>query len=122
MEKDRIVETLHCDNPECNSQILRKFVHFAKKKVMNISGLSKGALSKFLDLGYLNTYQDLYHLDQHRNEIIALEGFGEKSYEKLWSSIEARRWINISKEICVHWNMLQWSALTSPAYLALEKY
>lgn len=91
VEKDRIVETLHCDNPECDSQILRKFVHFAEKKVMNIRGLSKGVLSKFLDLGYLNTYQDLYHLDQHRNEIIALEGFGEKSYEKLWSSIESSR-------------------------------
>lgn len=91
VEKDRIVETLHCDNPECNSQILQKFVHFAEKKAMNIKGLSEGILSKFLELGYLKTYQDLYHLDQHRDEIVSMEGFGEKSYEKLWASIEHSR-------------------------------
>lgn len=91
VEKDRIVETLHCDNPECSSQVLRKFVHFAEKKAMNINGLSEGVLSRFLELGYLNTYQDLYHLDKHRDEIVALEGFGEKSYEKLCASIETSR-------------------------------
>lgn len=91
VEKDRIVETLHCDNPECNSQILQKFVHFAEKKAMNIKGLSEAILSKFLELGYLKTYQDLYHLDQYRDGIVSLEGFGDKSYEKLWSAIQESR-------------------------------
>ena len=91
VEKDRIVETLHCDNPECSRQVLRKFVHFAEKKAMNIKGLSDGALSKLLQLGYIKSYQDLYHLDRYRNEIVALEGFGKKSFDKLWSSIEGSR-------------------------------
>lgn len=90
-DKGRIVETLHCDNPECSSQILRKFVHFAEKKAMNIKGLSENTLQKFLELGYLKNYQDIYHLDEHRDEIVVLEGFGEKSYEKLWASIEESR-------------------------------
>lgn len=91
VEKGRMVETLHCDNPECDSQILKKFVHFAEKKAMDIKGLSENTLLKFLELGYLKTYQDIYHLDEHRNEIVALEGLGERSYEKLWSSIEESR-------------------------------
>lgn len=89
--KGRIVETLHCDNPDCGSRILKKFVHFAEKKAMNITGLSEATLEKFIDLGYLKTYQDLYHLDRYRDEIIALEGFGEKSYERLQAAIEASR-------------------------------
>ena len=89
--KGRIVETLHCDNPDCGSRILQKFVHFAEKKAMNITGLSEATLEKFIDLGYLKTYQDLYHLDRYRDEIIALEGFGEKSYERLQAAITASR-------------------------------
>lgn len=87
----RIVETLHCDNPQCDSQIVRKFVHFSCKKAMNIEGLSEATLEKFLNLGYLNSFQDLYHLDTHREEIIALDGYGEKSFERLWTSITNSR-------------------------------
>ena len=83
----RIIKTLHCDNPNCNSQIVRKFVHFVSKKAMNIEGLSLATLEKFLNLGYLQLFQDLYHLDDHRNEIIALEGFGEKSFNRLQEAI-----------------------------------
>lgn len=87
----RIVETVHCDNPACDSQILRKFVHFASKKAMNIEGLSEATLGRFLELGYLESFMDLYHLNQHREEILALDGFGEKSYERLWDSITRSR-------------------------------
>ena len=87
----RIVETVHCDNPACDSQILRKFVHFTGKKAMNIEGLSEATLGRFLELGYLESFLDLYHLDQNREEILALDGFGEKSYERLWDSITRSR-------------------------------
>ena len=90
-DKGRMVETLHCDNPECGSRILHKFVHFAEKKAMNIRGLSEATLDQLIQLGALKTYQDLYHLDRYRNEIIALEGFGEKSYENLIASINESR-------------------------------
>ena len=87
----RTVETLHCDNPQCDSQITRRFVHFASKKAMNIEGLSEATLEKFLNLGYLHSFQDIYHLEEHREEIVALDGYGEKSFDRLWESINASR-------------------------------
>lgn len=90
-DKGRIVETLHCDNPECGSRVLQRFVHFAEKKAMNIRGLSEATLDQLIQLGALKTYQDLYHLDRYRDEIIAPEGFGEKSYENLIASINESR-------------------------------
>ena len=90
-DKGRIVETLHCDNPECGSRVLQRFVHFAEKKAMNIRGLSEATLDQLIQLGALKTYQDLYHLDRYRDEIIEMEGFGEKSYENLIASINESR-------------------------------
>lgn len=91
-EKGRLVETLHCDNHGCWSRILHKFVHFAEKKAMDIKGISEATLRQLIPLCSLNTYQDLYHLDRYREQIITLEGFGEKSYENLAASInESRR-------------------------------
>ncbi len=87
----KLIETLHCDNPLCDSQIVRKFVHFTAKKAMNIEGLSLATLEKFLELGFLHSFQDLYHLEHHREEIIALDGFGEKSFERLQMAIDASR-------------------------------
>lgn len=90
-DKGRIVETLHCDNPECGDRVLQRFVHFAEKKAMNIRGLSEATLDQLIRLGALKGYQDLYHLDRYREEITALEGFGEKSYEKMIASIDESR-------------------------------
>ncbi len=85
------VATLHCDNPDCDNQTLRKFVHFVGKKAMDISGISEAILDKFISMGFLTTYQDLYHLDKYRNQIIRMEGFGIKSYEKLQGAINSSR-------------------------------
>lgn len=90
-EKGKKIETLHCDNPGCESQILRKFVHFAEKKAMDIEGLSEAILGRFLSLGWISCFQDLYYLRQYRKKIIHMEGFGEKSYEKLIKAIEDSR-------------------------------
>lgn len=90
-EKGRIIETVHCSNPSCESQQLKKFVHFVGKKAMNIEGLSEATLEKFLNLGYLQSFHDIYHLDRHREEIVRLEGFGEKSFERLWNAIQTSR-------------------------------
>ena len=85
------VATLHCDNPDCGNQTLRKFVHFVGKKAMDISGLSEATLDRFISAGFLTTYQDLYHLDRYRHQIIGIEGFGIKSYANLQRSINASR-------------------------------
>ncbi len=91
VEKDRIVETLHCDNPECADRILQQFVHFTEKKAMNIKGISEATLARLIELGYLKNFHDLYHLERYREEIIALEGFGVKSYEKMQAAINESR-------------------------------
>ena len=84
-------EFLYCMNPDCSDQFLRQLIHFVGKKAMDIDGLSKASLEKFMDEGWLGTCADIYHLNEHQDEIIALDGFGLKSYEKLWAAIEASR-------------------------------
>lgn len=79
------------DNPNCDSQIRKRFTHFVGKKAMNIEGLSETTLEKFLTLGYLQTFPDIYHLNEHQEEILQLEGFGKKSFERLWNSITSSR-------------------------------
>lgn len=90
-DKGRIIKTLHCDNPECGSRILQRFVHFTEKKAMNIRGISEATLDQLIQIGALKSYQDLYHLDRYRDQITALEGFGEKSYENMICSINNSR-------------------------------
>ncbi len=87
----RTVETLHCDNQDCRNQLLRKLAHFAGKKAMDISGISEAVIDRFIEKGFLHTCQDFYHLDRYRDEIICMEGFGERSYEKMRESIERSR-------------------------------
>lgn len=86
-----MIETLHCDNPECSSQILHRFIHFAGKKAMDISGISEATIERFIEKGFLKTYHDFYHLDRYRNEIVQMDGFGEKSYKKIMDSVEKSR-------------------------------
>ena len=83
--------TVHCKNENCDTRRLRKFVHFVSQKAMNIEGLSEGTLEKLIGRGWVHTYMDLYKLDQHRQAIIAMDGFGEKSWQKLWDAIQKSR-------------------------------
>ncbi len=87
----RTIETLHCYNPDCRNQLLWKMVHFAGKKAMDISGISEAVIYRLMEKGFLHTYQDFYHLDSYREEIICMEGFGERSYEKMQESIKKSR-------------------------------
>lgn len=87
----KIIETVHCDNPDCETQTVRKFEHFVSKKAMNIEGLSRSTLERFLGMGVIKSFQDIYHLKQHRGKIIHMDGFGEKSFARLWNAIESSR-------------------------------
>lgn len=98
-DKGRLIETLHCDNPECSSRILHKFIHFAEKKAMDISGISEATIEKFIEKGFLKTFHDFYHLDRYRDEIVQMEGFGEKSYEKMVRSVEKSRNTTFAKYV-----------------------
>ena len=87
----KLTKTLFCHNPHCASQNLRKFVHFVSKKAMDIEGLSEATLEQFIARGWLQDFTDIYRLDQHREEIIRMDGFGEKSWQRLWNAIEKSR-------------------------------
>lgn len=89
--KDRTAKTLFCDNPDCDMQHLRRFVHFVSKKAMDMEGLSEATLERFIGRGWLHRFPDLYRLDEHRAEIMAMDGFGEKSWQRLWDAVERSR-------------------------------
>ncbi|MDD4509499.1 MAG: NAD-dependent DNA ligase LigA [Oscillospiraceae bacterium] len=84
-------KTLFCDNPDCGMRHLRRFVHFVGKKAMNIDGISEATLEQFIGRGWLHTFMDVYRLDKHQNEIVRMNGFGEKSWQRLWNAIQHSR-------------------------------
>lgn len=89
--KDNNSEVLVCTNDNCKGKLLGKLTHAASKNALNIDGLSESTIEKFINLGWLNSIQDMYHLSDHENEIKTLDGFGKKSVEKLLNSIEKSR-------------------------------
>lgn len=93
------VETIWCDNSSCPAKQLAQFEHFVSKPCANIDGLSSATLETFIDLGFIKTFADIYHLSDHKDEIIKLDGFGEKSYKKIYEAIELSREIKLSNFI-----------------------
>lgn len=85
--KENDSEFLVCTNPDCHGKLLGKLKHAVSRDALNIDGLSESTLSKFIELGWLNSIRDIYYLYKHRNEMANLTGFGKKSVEKLISSI-----------------------------------
>ena len=83
------VKTLYCINEDCQAKHVKSFAHFVSRDALNIDGLSEATLEKFIQHGFLKNFCDLYHLEKFRDEIIALDGFGEKSYvQALGNDIE----------------------------------
>lgn len=85
------VETLVCVNSECQAKRIKSFTLFVSRNAINIEGLSEATLEKFIARGFIREFADIFHLSQHREEIVSMEGFGEKSYENLAVSIEKSR-------------------------------
>ncbi len=81
-------KTLHCTNNECPAKQLKKFARFVSKEGMNIDGISEQTLAKFINLGWVSEYADLYDLKIHIRELAQMEGFGEKSASNIIHSIE----------------------------------
>lgn len=92
-------DTVYCVNPHCEGKKLSTFEHFVSKPAMNIDGLSEATLGRFIDMGWLNTFSDIYRLDQHKNEIVKMDGFGIQSYNKLWKAIENSKSVPFDKFI-----------------------
>ena len=89
--KDNNSELLVCTNDNCKGKLLGKLIHAASKNALNIDGLSESTIEKFINIGWLNSIKDIYHLSDHENEMKTLDGFGKKSVEKLLNSIKTSR-------------------------------
>ncbi len=88
---DGVIKVLYCDNDSCAGKQIKKYTHFVSKSAMNIEGLSESTLEKFVALGFIKSLTDIFALPQYREQIVALEGFGEKSYNNLCDSLEKAR-------------------------------
>lgn len=93
------VQSLYCTNPDCVAKKIKSFSLFVSRDAMNIDGLSDATLEKFIAKGFIHEYCDIFHLDRYCDEIIAMDGFGEKSYQNLMSSIEQARKVILPKLI-----------------------
>ncbi len=85
------VETLYCTNPQCSAKKIKLFTLFVSRDALNMEGLSEATLEKFISRGFIHTFADIFHLSDYRNEIVEMDGFGEKSYANLMQSIERAR-------------------------------
>ena len=77
------VKSLYCTNPDCQAKKIKSFELFVSRDALNIDGLSEMTLEKFIAAGFIHEFDDIFHLDRHRDAIVTMEGFGEKSYENL---------------------------------------
>lgn len=84
-------KTLYCTNPKCQAKHVKSFTLFVSRDAMNIEGLSEATLEKFIMNGYVKDFTDLFHLDRYEEEIKNMDGFGEKSYVNLQTSIRNAR-------------------------------
>ena len=92
-------KALYCMNPECQAKHVKSFALFVSRDALNIEGLSEATLEKFISRGYIHTFAEIFHLDQYKEKIQKMEGFGEKSYKKLTESIEKARTTTLPRVI-----------------------
>ncbi len=83
------VRSLYCTNPDCQAKRLKSFALLASRDALNIEGLSEATLEKFIAAGFIHEYADIFHLERHREAIVDMEGFGQKSYDNLTEAVEA---------------------------------
>lgn len=85
------VESLYCRNSRCPAKAIKGFTLFVSRDAMNIDGLSEATLEKFIGHGLIGRFGDIFELEKYRDEIVQMEGFGEKSCQNLLNSIEKAR-------------------------------
>ena len=82
------VKSLYCTNPDCRAKKIKSFTLFTSRDALNIAGLSEATLEKFIGVGMIHEYADIFHLDRHQEEIVEMDGFGQKSYDNLIAAAE----------------------------------
>ena len=93
------VSSLYCLNEECPAKHVKRFSLFVSRDAFNIEGMSEATLEKLIQHGFIHEPVDLFHLDKYHDEIVQLDGFGEKSYQRLMASVQKARKITLAKLI-----------------------
>lgn len=93
------VQSLYCTNADCDAKKVKAFTLFVSRDALNIDGLSEATLEKFLAKGFLHSFRDVFHLDRYREEIVKMEGFGEKSYQNLEEAVNKAKSTTLAKVI-----------------------
>ncbi len=92
-------KALKCINPNCDAQIVLEIVHYSSRDALNIEGFSEATVERFVQKGFIANYTDIYELEKFKNEIIDMEGFGEKSYGNIINSVEKSKDVNLENFI-----------------------
>ena len=95
--QDKEAKMLYCENPHCPAKRIKQFALFVSRDALNIEGLSEMTLEKFIGKGFIQELPDLFSLEEHKEEIIAMEGFGQKSYDKLIENAEKARETSLAR-------------------------
>ena len=88
VKKENDVECLFCVNPGCPAKKIKSFGLFTSRDAMNIDGLSEATLEKFIARGFIHDFGDIFEISRYKDEIVEMEGFGQKSYDNLMESLE----------------------------------
>lgn len=94
---DEDVETVYCINPSCPAKLIGRFEHFVQRDAMNIIGLSTATIETLINEGFIRNFRDFYHINNYKDKIESLEGFGKRSYEKMWDAINNSRKTELSR-------------------------
>lgn len=97
VKQENDVKVLVCENVECLAKKIKAFTHFMSRDAMNMEGLSEATVEKMIGRGFITELSDLFHLERYKDEIIAMEGFGEKSFTNMLSSIDKARKVSLPK-------------------------
>ena len=93
------VKSLYCVNPDCQAKKIKSFSLLVSRDALNIDGLSEATLEKFIAAGFIHSYADMFHLDRHKEAIVSMEGFGEKSYENLMAAVKKASHTNLVRVV-----------------------
>ena len=97
IKKDNESKVLLCTNPDCQVKHIKQYALMASRDALNIDGLSESTLEKFLSKGFIKSDSDLFHLDRFKDEIINMDGFGKRSYEKLIAALDEAKNTTVSR-------------------------
>ena len=99
IRQENDVETLYCMNPDCVAKKIKSFSLFTSRDAMNIDGLSEATLEKFIAMGFIHNFGDIFEIGKYKEQIVEMEGFGQKSFDNLMASLERAKETTLAKVI-----------------------